>query len=293
MPGESSRTIGSARMSQRNRPCPCGSGKRYKHCCGAIGAVPAGPAPAFEQADPSLYNDIGYFRDELRGEGMAPFCAGIPAGRASGLSWAPPGLIVIDDFLDEATCRHWRDVFARQRTTPATVQEVDEKNPGGPPRFKLDEQRVTEFVPLGRLEPEIHRVLLGAYRDVITPYFGKELEWMSPPSVLKYVPGGKYNGHADSEYWDAQRRRWVRSMDRDFSLLLYVNDDYEGGTLYFQNFDLRIRPSEGMLIAFPSDHRYLHAAEPLKSGERYAVVGWGAVRGVPKVNPMPQGAVLP
>ena len=26
----------------RNDPCPCGSGKRYKHCCGHIGAVPAG-----------------------------------------------------------------------------------------------------------------------------------------------------------------------------------------------------------------------------------------------------------
>ena len=82
-------------------------------------------------------------------------------------------------------------------------------------------------------------------------------------------------------------------MDRDYSLLLYVNDGYEGGTLYFQNFDLRIRPTRGMLIAFPSDHRYLHAAEPLVSGERYAVVGWGSVKGVRKLNPVPRGAIRP
>lgn len=31
----------------RNQPCPCGSGKRYKHCCGAInGAAPAAREPS-------------------------------------------------------------------------------------------------------------------------------------------------------------------------------------------------------------------------------------------------------
>ena len=25
----------------RNDPCPCGSGKRYKHCCGVVASAPA------------------------------------------------------------------------------------------------------------------------------------------------------------------------------------------------------------------------------------------------------------
>lgn len=29
----------------RNAPCPCGSGKKYKHCCGATANVPATSAP--------------------------------------------------------------------------------------------------------------------------------------------------------------------------------------------------------------------------------------------------------
>ena len=39
----------STRGPGRNDPCPCGSGKRYKHCCGALGTAPATaatPAPA-------------------------------------------------------------------------------------------------------------------------------------------------------------------------------------------------------------------------------------------------------
>ncbi|NJD87506.1 MAG: tetratricopeptide repeat protein [Betaproteobacteria bacterium] len=35
----------SAPPPSRNSPCPCGSGKRYKDCCGALGTVPAANAP--------------------------------------------------------------------------------------------------------------------------------------------------------------------------------------------------------------------------------------------------------
>ena len=38
--GENNRKIG------RNEPCPCGSGKKYKRCCGGIGAVEQGATPA-------------------------------------------------------------------------------------------------------------------------------------------------------------------------------------------------------------------------------------------------------
>jgi tetratricopeptide (TPR) repeat protein len=36
----------SAPPPSRNSPCPCGSGKRYKQCCGAVVAPPASPAAA-------------------------------------------------------------------------------------------------------------------------------------------------------------------------------------------------------------------------------------------------------
>jgi tetratricopeptide (TPR) repeat protein len=45
-------------MTLRNDPCPCGSGKRYKHCCGMVAtAAPAGDAPPPSpggQSGPSL-----------------------------------------------------------------------------------------------------------------------------------------------------------------------------------------------------------------------------------------------
>jgi protein O-GlcNAc transferase len=48
-PGSSSRSMPEG--PSRNAPCPCGSGKRYKHCCGAV--APSSPAAAQAMPTPS------------------------------------------------------------------------------------------------------------------------------------------------------------------------------------------------------------------------------------------------
>lgn len=271
-------------MPSRNSPCSCGSGKRYKHCCGALaaetGAAARGASP---------YAKHGDFQQRYRGRAMLPFLADMPPGVGPGLDWVPPGIMVLENYLDAATCDRWTDYFSRQVSRPVRIQNVNALAPGGAPSFVPDERRVTERVSLGSLEVEVKRVLFGAYREVVLPHFGAELDWMDRPDVLKYEPGGRYIVHSDNEYWDASAGRWVRSMDRDFSVLLYINEDYEGGAVYFHNFDIRVQPSRGMLIAFPSDHRYLHAAEDTLSGTRYAVVCWSSIKGREKLHPAPSG----
>ena len=102
---------------------------------------------------------------------------------------------------------------------------------------------------------------------------------MEPPDVLEYVTGGKYSVHADNVYWDSPTRRRVRSMDRDISVLLYTNDGHVDVILYFHNLDIRIYLSRGMLVAFPSDNRYLNAAETPMAVSRYAAVCGQSVKG--------------
>jgi len=266
-------------MSTRNSPCSCGSGKRFKHCCGALPATLA----AGQGATP--YTRYGYFQEQHRGRGMLPFVDDMPPGIGA-LEWVPPGVMVLDDYLDAATCERWTDYFSRKDSAPVKIQKIDELKPGGQPQFELDERRVTERVQTGSLGDELKQVLYGAYRDVIFPNFDKRMGWMDRPDVLKYVTGGKYIVHADNAYWDMGARRWVRSINRDISVLLYINGAYEGGALYFQNFAVRITPSPGTLIAFPSDHRYLHAVEPVTSGLRFAVTCWSSIEGRSKVQPV-------
>jgi hypothetical protein len=57
-----------------------------------------------------------------------------------------------------------------------------------------------------------------------------------------------------------------------FTSIIYLNDDYEGGELYFPRFDLTIKPKQGDVLVFPSTYIYEHASLPMKSGTKYSVV---------------------
>jgi hypothetical protein len=59
------------------------------------------------------------------------------------------------------------------------------------------------------------------------------------------------------------------NKDLAFSLVAYINDDYEGGEINFPNHNVTIKPKAGSLIMFPSQEPYIHEVKPIVSGTRY------------------------
>lgn len=59
------------------------------------------------------------------------------------------------------------------------------------------------------------------------------------------------------------------NKDLAFSLVAYVNDDYEGGEISFPNHNITVKPKAGSLIMFPSQEPYIHEVKPIISGTRY------------------------
>jgi hypothetical protein len=59
------------------------------------------------------------------------------------------------------------------------------------------------------------------------------------------------------------------NKDLAFSLVTYINDDYEGGEISFPNHNVTIKPKAGSLIMFPSQEPYIHEVKPITSGTRY------------------------
>ena len=85
-----------------------------------------------------------------------------------------------------------------------------------------------------------------------------------PYNIIRYKPGDHYPNHYDGN----------TSLGRHISAILYLNDDYVGGELYFKNFDLTIKPKQGMLLLFPSNYAYQHQALQVMEGTKYALVTW-------------------
>ena len=86
--------------------------------------------------------------------------------------------------------------------------------------------------------------------------------------LLKYSPGGKYEIHTDH----------YSNSPRHLSIIINLNDDYEGGDLVFtdqqENEIKRFKLNKGSIVFFPSNFMYPHSIRPITKGIRYSIVAW-------------------
>lgn len=52
----------------------------------------------------------------------------------------------------------------------------------------------------------------------------------------------------------------------EYAAVLYINDDYTGGELFFSKLDLQIRPEPGTLMIFPGTEEYEHGVRTVGPG---------------------------
>lgn len=61
----------------------------------------------------------------------------------------------------------------------------------------------------------------------------------------------------------------------EYSTVIYLNDDFEGGEIYFPNLDFTYKPNKGDAVLFPcNDITYLHGVKETTSGTRYTLAMW-------------------
>jgi len=89
-----------------------------------------------------------------------------------------------------------------------------------------------------------------------------KMEFMEAINFVKYNPGQHFSVHTDQGF----------SYNCTLSSILYLNDDYEGGELWFPYLEINFKPKKGDVIFFPSTFIYAHGAKPVISGTKYSAV---------------------
>jgi predicted 2-oxoglutarate/Fe(II)-dependent dioxygenase YbiX len=87
-----------------------------------------------------------------------------------------------------------------------------------------------------------------------------------PPVIIRWFPGLEQKPHADKQLNDGSPNPFPTY---DINSLLYYNDEFTGGELYYPQHDLVIKPEPGLAIAHPGDINYLHGVKMVTKGERY------------------------
>lgn len=111
---------------------------------------------------------------------------------------------------------------------------------------------------------QFYTMLLATTLPYMRKYEIQENLWHEGYNVLRYAEGDQYKAHYDGN----------TLVGRAVSAICYLNDDYEGGEIEFVNFGVKIKPTAGTLILFPSNYAYSHIAHPVTKGTKYALVTW-------------------
>jgi hypothetical protein len=123
--------------------------------------------------------------------------------------------------------------------------------------------------PVNQSNSELYEMHQKAF-DKIKPmaddygrYWGVGIGYYEAFNFVKYEGAGThFKIHAD------HGPAYVTTI----SIVAYVNDDYEGGELYFPRFDLTLKPKKGDVVIFPSTYIYEHASNDMISGTKYSIV---------------------
>ena len=83
-------------------------------------------------------------------------------------------------------------------------------------------------------------------------------------NVRKYDTEAYMGPHIDTEDEQDKTRPSI-------SLVFYLNDNYEGGQIEFQNQNILLKPEAGSIIIFPSISPYYHDPKPVTEGTKYMI----------------------
>jgi predicted 2-oxoglutarate/Fe(II)-dependent dioxygenase YbiX len=132
------------------------------------------------------------------------------------------------------------------------------------------QKRFSKDVDLDKT-PDIRRInnilkdaILGASEDYAKVY-GIDIGNLMPLSISKYSTSKSMGPHVD-DYGDGE--------NPNISVVLYLNDNYKGGEIYFKEQDVKIKPEAGSIVIFPSVEPYYHESLPVLEGIKYMCPGF-------------------
>jgi 2OG-Fe(II) oxygenase superfamily len=165
--------------------------------------------------------------------------------------------LIVENFLDrticDALCAAFRDLSIR----------IVNRAPG------FWDGRFIWHLDVSRTDGELADHMLNAQRRAATlitdfyrltqPIYADLLQIMSWPVGIHMPP------HADNANPDGSLHAMAH---RDFSAIVYLNDDYQGGEFYFTALDTLIKPKKGMLVAFTAGFYHEHAVLRVEGSQR-------------------------
>jgi hypothetical protein len=186
---------------------------------------------------------------------------------------SPDNIVALENFMTEEELSKLND-FIRSNTNWDVTETHHNEN--GTVTYDADywANRVATYPTIQKSSLEVPVIIEKMVRRLkieVDKFFSVDADPTSP-AMVRWLPGQLQMPHADKELHTGPDAGKPNDFPYyDLAGLFYINDDYEGGELYFPNQGIQFKPKAGAAYFFPGDKNYIHGVTEIKSGIRYTV----------------------
>jgi hypothetical protein len=162
------------------------------------------------------------------------------------------------DFATTSSEDDWSIRYKKDRYTEASLNNP-EKSKG----FDLEVESRNKFWDDKILEiPEIYKDCTNDLWNKLNLFFKGKYKLPEITTIQRQYSGSDLSVHNDNGY--------KKNLQR--AIVIYLNDDYSGGELFFPDHKLNFKPDAGSMITFPGTDEYMHGVTEVKDGPtRYVI----------------------
>lgn len=186
---------------------------------------------------------------------------------------SPANIVTLENFMTDYELSYLNNFIRSNENWDVTETHYNEN---GTVIYDSDywANRVATYPTIQKTDPQVPEIIEGMVKRLkiqVDAFFDVDAKPTSP-AMVRWLPGQLQMPHADKELHTGPDAGKPNDFPHyDIAGLFYINDDYEGGELYFPNQNIKFKPKAGAAYFFPGDKNYIHGVSEIISGIRYTV----------------------
>jgi hypothetical protein len=186
---------------------------------------------------------------------------------------SPDNVVELEDMVTPEE-QHYLLTFAKNNTVWDVTESQWNENGNIIYDHRVWEDRVATKDTLLKADPtgEVVRIL-DRVIERMTPHIREKFQVEVKPTdaaIVRWPVGAMQFPHADKELHEGPDAGTPNEFPwYDLGTVFYLNDDYEGGELFFPLQNIKFKPKPRAAYFFPGDKNYIHGVTKVTSGTRY------------------------
>lgn len=177
-----------------------------------------------------------------------------------------------DGFLPPQRCAFLLEELRFTFWRPSSVVRAAQ---GGSMHWHYSNTRISSTANEEWFSDELRREVRGIERRVAR-LVGRPPECFETWQATRYRTGGRFDFHSDAGHWKSDA-----AGERQFTVLLYLQQPEKGGSTRFRELREDVAPVPGRLLVWKNllpggerNPRMVHASAPVRKGNKIVLVTW-------------------